>query len=78
MVIYPSKLIVKLIIYLFTSNIVNQYLNIEIIITPFLEPRVEARIKLVTSTLLNLRKKTNINITKLTSCHITKQLYKFA
>lgn len=35
---------------------VNKYLNIEIIITPFLEPRIEGRIKFVASFFLNLQK----------------------
>lgn len=40
--------------------VVNAYLNIEIVITPFLESRIEARVKLVACTFLDLQTKTSM------------------
>lgn len=43
-------------------HLLRTHLDVEVIITPFLEPRIEARVKFVTSSFLHLHKKDNVNL----------------
>ena len=56
---HPPKLKVVRIVNL---NLQEAYLDVKIIITPFLELRIEARVKFVTSAFLNLQMKGNASI----------------